>query len=159
MCCLLVASMRSTGASLLLLLIAALCALRVVDAYRLDTFPRTPSTSGRSRFASPRHHHDSSCPTSPRCSKRQQPDKVDNTTARRTQHTIATRTAAALAKPRRKSGMAMSVVTECLDYAWERPRLVAGALCTAAATASFLSRCGDLQRRFKASFMVSSSLS
>lgn len=153
--------MRSTGAALLLLLITALCALRVVDAYRLDTFPRTPSTSGRSRFASPRHRHDSSCPTQALAPREDSNlcDKVDNTTARRTQHTIATRTAAALAKLRRKSGMAMSVVTDCLDYAWERPRLVAGALCTAAATASFLSRCGDLQRRFKAPFMVSSSLS
>lgn len=136
--------MRSTA---VLLLIAALCTR--VSAYRLYTFPRTPSkAAGRSRF-------ESSSRTSSRRGSSNLGDKIDDpAVSRRTQRTIATPTAT-LARLRRKSGMAMSIFSSCLSYARECPQLVVGALCTAAATASFLSRCGDPPRRFEAPFMVS----
>ena len=135
------------------LLLIALCTR--AGAYRLNSTPRTPSTvASCSRFESPRHHHDSSCPTSSRRGSNLG-DKIDNAAASRTRRTIAT----SLATLRRKSGMAMPIFSNCLDYARERPQLVAGALCASAATASFLGRCGGLPRRLEAPFiMVSSAL-
>lgn len=130
-----------------LLPIAALWAR--VSAYRLHTFPRRQSkAAGRFRF-------ESSSRTSSRRGNNLGEEVDDAAASRRTQRNIATGPAATLTKLPRKSGLVMPIFSSFLDSARESPQVVVGALWTAAATASFLGRCGDQPRRFETPLMVS----
>lgn len=143
-CCMHVASMRSTA---VLLTIAALFVR--ISAYRLHTFPRT-SSKAASRFRL------ESCSRTSSRRGNNLDDKIDDAAASRTQLNIATGPSATLTNFRQKTGMVMSIFSRCLDYARECPQLVVGALCTTAATAGFLSSCGDQRRRFETLLTVSS---